>query len=196
MRRARRAAPWAALVAVLPASLACSARDRPLPVMTEIPAFELIDQDGQPFGTAQLKGHPWVASFFFTSCVTVCPKIMSAVKTLALSEDPLARELHLVTLTVDPATDTPDRLSTYAKDFQIDTSRWHLLTGTEDAIKSAVVGALKSHMGTPYTMDSGLIEIGHGAHLLLVDEQSRLRGVYPHEPEGLERLLDHLPRIR
>ena len=62
-------------------------------------------------------------------------------------------------------------------------------------MRAAVTGALKSHMGEPFTEDSGLLEIGHGAFLLLVDGQLKLRGLYPHEPEGVARLLSHLDRL-
>src|SRR5579863_7963204 len=40
-----------------------------------LPAFELTNERGQRFGSADLKGHIWVADFVFTSCPTVCPKL-------------------------------------------------------------------------------------------------------------------------
>src|SRR5438132_5892950 len=45
----------------------------PLPTLGTVPEFALTDQEGQPFGSADLHGRVWVADFIFTRCPTVCP---------------------------------------------------------------------------------------------------------------------------
>ena len=45
----------------------------PLPVLGTIGEFALTDQEGQPFGSVQLKDRVWVADFIFTRCPTACP---------------------------------------------------------------------------------------------------------------------------
>ena len=42
-------------------------------ILLRLPDFELVDQQGQPFGTAQLRGRVWIANFFFTLCQSTCP---------------------------------------------------------------------------------------------------------------------------
>src|SRR5437762_5488277 len=44
-----------------------------LPLLGAIGDFEMTDQDGQPFGSAELRGRVWVANFIFTRCPTICP---------------------------------------------------------------------------------------------------------------------------
>src|SRR6266849_6616224 len=46
---------------------------RPLPVLSAVPEFHLTDQNGEPFGSQQLRGKVWVANAIFTRCPTVCP---------------------------------------------------------------------------------------------------------------------------
>ena len=46
--------------------------EKPLPVLGEVPAFELVDQHGQAFQRAALNGHVWVADFIFTTCPGPC----------------------------------------------------------------------------------------------------------------------------
>ena len=48
----------------------------------QLPAFELTNQDGEPFGTQQMKGEVWVVGFFFVECRTLCPRILAAMNTL------------------------------------------------------------------------------------------------------------------
>src|SRR4051812_27712506 len=47
----------------------------PLPVLGTLPEFKLVDQEGRPFGGADLRGYVWVAGFIFTRCPTICPAI-------------------------------------------------------------------------------------------------------------------------
>src|SRR5262245_32356743 len=51
----------------------------PLPVLSQVPRFQLTDQHGNPYGSDQLEGKIWVANFIFTRCPTVCPALTSAM---------------------------------------------------------------------------------------------------------------------
>src|SRR5262249_19599637 len=46
-----------------------------LPQYGDVPAFKLVDQDGLPFGSDELRGQPYVADFIFTSCASACPRL-------------------------------------------------------------------------------------------------------------------------
>jgi protein SCO1/2 len=54
----------------------------PLPVMGQIPQFQLISQTGQPFDSASLDGHVWVADFIFTTCTGPCPMMSAQMRQL------------------------------------------------------------------------------------------------------------------
>src|SRR5438093_10611157 len=68
-----------------------------LPVLSDVPAFALVDQDNQPLTLATLAGKPWVADFIFTHCAGPCP-IMTA-KMSELRKD-LPGEVRLVSFSV------------------------------------------------------------------------------------------------
>ncbi len=89
--------------------------------------FVLTDQSGQPFGSAELRGKVWIASFFFASCPATCRQLNQA---LAGVQSATPEDVMLVSLTCDPETDTPEVLTRYSEIFHADPARWKFLTGT------------------------------------------------------------------
>src|SRR6185295_13308646 len=87
-------------------------RQRSVSSSGTVPAFQLINQDGQAFGSAQLAGKIWIADFVYTTCPGPCPMISSRMSEL---QKPLEKtDVHLVSFTVDPEKDTPEVLRAYA----------------------------------------------------------------------------------
>jgi cytochrome oxidase Cu insertion factor (SCO1/SenC/PrrC family) len=159
-----------AMVALLAATAtlaACRKAPDPLPVLSEVPPFVLEDQTQQPVELGDLRGHVWVASLFSTTC-TAGPCATAAVRMAALAMDvaatPALSGVKLVSLTVDPAADTPDVLRQYARTHAVDPARWLLLTGTADAVTQM------RGVGLRLAPDS--------RSLVLVDRQGRIRGTY------------------
>ena len=88
--------------------------------------FVLTDQSGQPFGSAELRGKVWVASFFFASCPATCRQLNQA---LAGVQAATPGDVMLVSLTCDPDNDTPEALTRYSEIFHADAARWKFLSG-------------------------------------------------------------------
>ncbi len=90
--------------------------------------LELTNQWDQPFSLATLEGDVWVASFVFTSCSVECAFLVKRLQKVhqQLSED---GDLSLVAFSLDPQTDTPQRLKAYAERYCEDTGPWQFLTG-------------------------------------------------------------------
>jgi protein SCO1/2 len=149
----------------------------PLPVLATLPPFQLTDQDGRPFGSKDLEGHAWVASFIFTRCTTICPAITGKMAQVQKRTEQLAPAFHLVSFSVDPAYDTPERLSAYARFHRASPRMWSFLTGPEEAVKEAVVSGLRVSMGREAGVE-GPQGIFHGSHLVLVDGRGRVRSYY------------------
>ena len=160
-------------------TLACS-KPEPPRVLRGVSPFELTAQDGANFGSKELAGEPYLVSFFFTSCATVCPPIMEEMK---LIQDELIERktpTRLVSITVDPEHDSPERLTAYASKLGAESSRWTFLTGARALVKEVVVDRLLTHMGEEEQGPGGLVDIGHGSHVLIIDGKGQLRGI--HEP--------------
>ncbi len=156
----------------------------PLPVLATLPPFQLTDQDGRPFGSKDLEGRAWVASFIFTRCTTVCPAITARMAEVQRRTGQLAPVFHLVSFSVDPSYDTPERLSAYARFHRASPRMWSFLTGPDEAVKQAVVGGLKVAMGREEGAEAPE-GIFHGTHLVLVDGRGRVRGYYDSAEDGV-----------
>ena len=158
---------------------------RPLNSYGSVPSFQLVNQKGQSFGTAQLAGKVWIADFIFTACPGPCPMISSRMSEL---QKPLANsDVHLVSFTVDPAKDTPEVLSGYAEKLHAHPGRWDFLTGPKSTIYDL------SRQGFKLGLSDGSDETGtpvHSTRMVLVDRRGEIRGYYDATaPDGVTKLL-------
>ena len=161
----------------------------PPPVIRELPRFELVDARGKPFGSDDLRGHVYVASFFFTRCQSICPALMKDLARLERRyRDDGLDSIRLVTISVDPAHDTPEVLRAAADRYGVDPARWILLTGSLDAIHDLAVRGFQVALGEAQTTTEGLVDVAHTGKLVLVDAQGRLRGYYDAGDLGLDEV--------
>ena len=164
-------APLFAIVALaLPAS--CAKPD-PLPKYWAVPPFALTERSGQPFDSASLKGKVWVADFFFASCPGVCPVLtarMAVIHKSFAGDD----RVRFVSISTDPAHDTPAVLQEYATRFGAD-ARWAFLTGDKSAIWQLSREGFKLVIAdAPGEKEP----ITHSTRLVLVDRDGNARGFY------------------
>jgi protein SCO1 len=138
-----------------------------------VPSFQLVNQNAQPFGSAQLAGKIWIADFIYTTCPGPCPMISSRMSEL---QKPLEKtDVRLVSFSVDPEKDTPQVLRGYAEKLQADPARWNFLTGPKSAIYKL------SHDGFKLAVSDGSDEQGipvHSTRMVLVDRHGQIRGYY------------------
>lgn len=183
--------PWlwitlVALVALVPIGRTLAGAKAPA-LRLPLPAFELTSESGAVVRRSDLEGQVWVASFIFTRCPSICPKLTSRMAELSERTKGLD-DVKLVTITVDPENDTPDVLAAYAKGYHADPARWTFLTGPHEQISAAVVGGFKVHVAKE-EREPGIFEIVHGERVVLVDREGYIRGYYEATDEGLDALL-------
>lgn len=98
----------------------------------------LVDQDGKPTRVADLKGHPSIVSFVYTRCPLpeYCPTVEAKLGSVqeAIRKDPMLSGTKILTLTLDPAYDTPRVLAQHAKWRGADPGIWRFATGPESVI--------------------------------------------------------------
>jgi protein SCO1/2 len=127
-----------------PASLAKAdagpAAAAPSPAEKYFSDVELIDQDGQKvrFYTDVLKNKILAINTFFTTCTNICPPMNRNFEKMqdALG-DRLGKDVFLVSITVDPETDTPTRLKEYGRRFHARPG-WLFLTGKKENVDWAL----------------------------------------------------------
>lgn len=156
-----------------------------------VPPFQLVDQNGQSYGTAQLQGRIWIADFVFSTCPGPCPLISSR---MSETQKPLRdTDVKLVSFTVDPEHDTPAVLRDYAARLNAQPGRWHFLTGDKSTIYRLVRDGFK--LATGEGGETGPI---HSTRMVLVDRSGMIRGYYDAtDADAVTRLLadtNHLLR--
>lgn len=101
---------------------------------------ELVNQDGTKlrFYSDLLKGRTVVIISFFTTCTAVCPPMNATMRRIQKDlGDRVGKEIHLISISVDPVTDTPERLKEYAAKFHAGPG-WHFITGTQENLSFAL----------------------------------------------------------
>lgn len=185
-------------VAVLGVSLALAGRPGDdadeLGVRMPIAPFELTDQDGDAFASDRLRGKVWIASFAFTSCVSICPMLTSQMANLQRRLESHGDRVHFVTITVDPEVDTPERLRAYAEQHHADLSRWSFLTGEPAQVRATLQRVFFVPIGERRDVEGGY-DILHTGQLMLVDRNGQMRGLYPTDAESLETLERDVGRL-
>lgn len=117
--------------------------ETPRSVTINLPDTPLLDQDGRRVRLRSdvMAGRIVVVDFIYTTCTTICPIFTATMASVQERlGDAVGRDVHLVSVTVDPLRDTPRRLKEYAGSHSADFAGWSFLTGTKadvDAVNKA-----------------------------------------------------------
>ncbi len=160
---------------------------------------------------AALRGTVWLANFIYTACTETCPLQSLQVQRRLQEEFAGARDLRFVSITVDPAHDTPEALRRYAARHGADPEWWLFLTGPKPAIHTLVRDGFRlgvseatpaARTGGPgWPPGPGPAFASHGSGGLIlhsprfvrVDRQGRIRAYHRTDaPDSLVRLRDNL----
>jgi protein SCO1/2 len=105
-------------------------------VQLSIPDVALVDQDGKPvhFYSDLVQGKVVLMNFIFTSCTTICPPMGATfAKVQKLLGERAGRDIHLISVSVDPGTDTPQRLTAWKQKLGGGPG-WTLVTGDKESV--------------------------------------------------------------
>ncbi|MFW2388925.1 MAG: SCO family protein [Polyangiales bacterium] len=177
------------LLALLGAlTLGCSKRKAAdVPVLGQLPEFNLVDQNEQVFDRAAMEGTVSVSAFVFTHCKSTCPRITAHMKGLQtrVSDVPSAQ---LISVSVDPRNDTPEVIKAYMTKNELDERNWRFVTGEEEQIRHVVVDGYRVPIGDEDSRAAGADDIMHSNSFVLVDEKAQVRGYYRANNDGIEDL--------
>lgn len=158
---------------------ACRAPDPKLDDLGTVPAFNLLDERGHVFTEEALRGHPTIVDFVFTRCDTICPVVSGRMEQMQDKlGDRKAEAIKLMSVTVDPTYDTPEKLAEYAQRFNAHPDKWRFVTGPIDKIRALVEGPFMNSMQNEGKTPSGAPAISHSGYFVLVDGDLHIRGVY------------------
>ena len=140
----------------------------------KIEDFSLTNQNGETVTQDTYKDKIYVADFFFTTCLTICPIMTGHMLEIQerLKSDP---EVLLLSHTVIPVADSVPQLKKYALEKGVNDEKWNLVTGDKRQIYEL---ARKSYLATKTDGDGGPYDMIHTENFILVDKEKRIRGFY------------------
>ncbi len=183
----------------------CSPKEKDLPIFGErdvvgndtiyhtIAKFQFVDQDSALVNNETFKDKIYVADFFFTSCRTICPIMKTQMMRVyeATQEMP---DVLLLSHTIDPEYDTIALLHDFAERLDVESKRWHFVTGIKDSIYKIAQTSYFATAMEDKTEPDGFI---HSGAFLLIDKKGRIRGKYDGTKEDdVNQLIVDIKKLR
>ena len=129
--------------------------------------YRLMDQDGRFIPFFSLKGKPVLLSFIYADCPDACPVINQSIAALLKGlPKGVSGGMAVVSVTLDPVQDTPEKLKRYSDEFR-EFPNWHFVTTDRDTLQSMV-----SDLGFTYEEKEG--NISHMNRLTLLDSDGKV----------------------
>ena len=148
-----------------------------MPAISTVQPFSFYNQDGNTFTNKDVKGKVHVASFFFTTCTSVCPRLNNNLKPIYNGFKNEA-DFLLLSYTCDPSTDSVPKLKTYADSvLNVDGSKWVFLTGNKDSLYAMARHSYKIDDPKNETQ-SGETDFLHTQLIALVNKKGEVVKIY------------------
>jgi len=140
-------------------------------IFTKVPDFELMNQDSIAVNSKSFEGKAYLASFFFTSCPTICPKVM---RNMIRLKDQFSsnKQLAYLCFSLDFKRDSIPRIKDYYQKLGIDHANFHILQGhQQNDIRNLVNNYMSIAVDDPDSPGG----INHSGWIILVDPEKRMR---------------------
>ena len=145
-----------------------------LPELFPVPDTALVNERAQPVHLSAMKGKVTVYDFIFTNCAGTCPMMTATMRRLTKKLDK-DLPVQFVSISVDPARDTPAVLRQYASRVRND-DRWMFLTGDRGAIIDLSVNGFKLAAGG--TTQNAAEPLLHSSKFAIADKRGVIRAYY------------------
>jgi len=159
--------------------------EKPATEKLSIPDLEVLDQDGRKlhFYTDLVKDRIVAINFIFTTCTTICPPLTATFARVQKDLGERAgRDVQMISISVDPTTDTPERLKAWSEKFHA-APGWTFVTGAKPVIND-LLRALGAATASPQD-HSPMVLIGNDAR----GEWTRTYGLAP--PRQILQLINN-----
>jgi len=142
-----------------------------------VPNASFVDQDGRKRDLASFRGSTLVLTFIYTRCPmpSFCPLMDKQFAEIqrAIKDDASLKKVHLVSVSFDPATDTPPVLKRHAEELKADPARWTFLTG-----QLADIDQFSSRFGVAVSRTATDANFTHNLRTAVVDGDGKLVRIY------------------
>ncbi len=141
----------------------------------QIDSFCFTNQYGTIVNNETVKKKVFIASFFFTACPSVCPRMNKTLNTVYQHFKGNESVLFL-SHSVMPETDSVSRLFDYAKKNGVNSNQWHFLTGNKANIYNTARKSYFAEQELGLSKDSS--SFLHTENMILIDYDGHIRGIY------------------
>ncbi|WPP34780.1 SCO family protein [Bacillus sonorensis] len=150
---------------------ACGTNKIKDPLNYDVQSFSFQNQDNKTVSLDSLKGKVWVADFIFTNCNTICPPMTSHMAELQKQMDEENLQARIVSFSIDPENDTPEKLKKFAANYPLSFENWDFLTGYSQAeIERFALKSFKAIVKKPENED----QVIHQSSFYLVDQEGKV----------------------
>ena len=150
------------------------------PLLHKLVDLEATNRDGATVNLHDLTGQVFVGGWQYTDCPSGCIGMAAVMEQMArkFKDHP---DFHLVSVSLNPEQDTPEKMDAWVKDHALDEPNWWFLTGDREKIHKYMIRYFKM-FGVSKNTDPATIaamgEYSHDQRLTLVDRNGHLRGHY------------------
>ena len=157
-----------------------------LPVIKPASDGEVLDENGRPRRLLELtRGRVTVMSFIYTRCAAAkaCPYatgVLMQLHQLSAQDPALAAGMRLISMSFDPANDTPERMAAYSNLAQTDrpAAEWRFLTTASSAKLKPILDAYGQAVDRKRNALDPTGPLYHTLRVFLIDPQGRIRNIY------------------
>jgi protein SCO1/2 len=151
---------------------------------------QFTNELGRAVTLSEFRGQALAITFIYTRCPMpqFCPRLSKnfqevSAKLAAMTNGPV--NWHLLSVTFDPATDTPSVLKAYGERYAYDAEHWSFLTGAPEQIS-----ALARSAGVSYKPNGGMVD--HNFRTLIIDPAGRLQMVFPTSGDLSDQIVEQI----
>lgn len=156
-----------------------------------IPDFSFVDQDSNVITNQTFQDKIYVSDFFFIHCPTICPKVKAQMMRIYEKFEDNDR-LAMISHSIDTRNDTIPALKAYADKLEINSNKWHLVTGEKDLIFSIA----DEYFTTALVSDDAPGGFDHSGEIMLIDEQRHIRShANGTDPKAVDQLLLDIEKL-
>ena len=148
--------------------------------------FSLLGPGGKEVHLTDFQGKVVLIFFGYTSCPDVCPATMSELAGVLKALGPIADQVQVLMISVDPEQDTPERLAAYLGGFD---ARILGLSGSLEQI-TAVAAAYGVYFAKKPYGDQGKYLVDHTAYIYMIDRRGDLQVLYPFGSRAVDLTTD------
>jgi protein SCO1/2 len=141
----------------------------------EVQNFQATTQNEKPFSVEEMEGKVWLANFIFTSCETICPPMtrnMAKVQDMLKDEN---IEAEIVSFSVDPTVDTPEKLKEFGSEHGAEFSNWTFVTEYK---QKQIQNFAQESFKTVAMKTEGNDQVTHGSSIYLVGKEGKVLKKY------------------